>query len=105
MLVFEIWILLSVSFLQIDADLVLSTMRSAVEQQLTLIAQGKANFHEVKQHALDIFHLKFRYFVSHIYAMDELFEVSFSSLADTGRPLSRFVAVGFEMRICNNKLI
>ena len=74
---------------QIDADLVLSSMRSAVEQQLALIALGQANFHEVKQHSLDIFHLKFRYFVQHILAMDELFEVTFSSLAESGRPLSR----------------
>ena len=74
---------------QIDVDLVLSTMRSAVEQQLTLIALGQADFHAVKQHAIDIFHRKFRYFVDSISAMDELFEVSFSSLADSGRPLSR----------------
>nr|KAG5699160.1 hypothetical protein BaRGS_014459 [Batillaria attramentaria] len=74
---------------RIDADLVLSTMRSAVEQQLNLIAQGRADFHEVKQHTVDIFHLKFRYFVQHINAMDELFEVTFSSLADSGRPISR----------------
>ncbi|XP_059150612.1 DNA topoisomerase 3-beta-1-like isoform X1 [Physella acuta] len=74
---------------KIDVDLVLPTMRSAVEQQLTLIAQGKADFMEVKQHAIDIFHRKFRYFVDCIAAMDELFEVTFSSLADSGRPLSR----------------
>ncbi|XP_041366537.1 DNA topoisomerase 3-beta-1-like [Gigantopelta aegis] len=74
---------------KIDADLVLSTMRSAVEQQLNLIAAGKADFYAVKQHALDIFHLKFCYFVENIPGMDELFEVTFSSLADSGRPLSR----------------
>ena len=79
------------SFFQIDPDLVLPTMRSSVEEQLMLIAQGKANFHDIKQHALDIFHLKFRYFVQHISAMDELFEVTFTSLADSGRPLSRLV--------------
>ena len=72
-------------------------MRSAVEQQLNLIAVGQANFHEVKQHALDIFHLKFRYFVQHIPAMDELFEVTFSSLADTGRPMSRYGSWEFFM--------
>ena len=70
-------------------DLVLSSMRQAVEQQLQLIALGQADFHEVKQHAIDIFHLKFRYFVDRIFDMDELFEVCFSSLADSGRPMSR----------------
>ncbi|KAK7099050.1 hypothetical protein V1264_003246 [Littorina saxatilis] len=74
---------------KIDSDLVLPTMRSAVEQQLNMIAMGQANFYEVKQHAIDIFHLKFRYFVQNIPAMDELFEVTFSSLADAGRPISR----------------
>ena len=64
-------------------------MRSAVEQQLNLIAAGNADFYAVKQHALDIFHLKFCYFVENIQGMDELFEVTFSSLADSGRPLSR----------------
>ncbi|XP_046559637.1 DNA topoisomerase 3-beta-1-like [Haliotis rubra] len=74
---------------KIDADLVLPTMRSAVEQQLNLISHGKADFYAVKQHGLDIFHRKFRYFVENINGMDELFEVTFSSLADSGRPLSR----------------
>ncbi|GFN93894.1 DNA topoisomerase [Plakobranchus ocellatus] len=74
---------------KIDADLVLPSMRQAVEQQLQLISLGQADFHEVKQHAIDIFHRKFRYFVDCISAMDELFEVHFSSLADSGRPLSR----------------
>lgn len=72
-------------------------MRSAVEQQLNLIAQGRANFHEVKQHTLDIFHLKFRYFVQHINAMDELFEVTFSSLASSGRPISRYLLPYFSI--------
>ena len=74
---------------KIDADLVLPTMRSAVEKQLDLIAQGKADYDAVLQHALDTFHSKFRYFVEQVTRMDELFEVSFSKLAETGRPMSR----------------
>uniref|UniRef100_A0A8C1CFJ1 DNA topoisomerase n=1 Tax=Cyprinus carpio carpio TaxID=630221 RepID=A0A8C1CFJ1_CYPCA len=73
----------------IDADLVLPTIRSAVEKQLTLIALGKANFQQVLQHTLDIFKRKFHYFVDSIAGMDELMEVSFSPIADTGKPLSR----------------
>lgn len=74
---------------RIDADLVLPTMRAAVEQQLVLIAQGKADFLDVLKHALDIFRLKFHYFVNNIAGMDDLFEGSFSTLADSGKPLSR----------------
>uniref|UniRef100_A0A671PTG0 DNA topoisomerase n=1 Tax=Sinocyclocheilus anshuiensis TaxID=1608454 RepID=A0A671PTG0_9TELE len=76
-------------YYKIDADLVLPTIRSAVEKQLNLISLGKANFHQVLQHTLDIFKRKFHYFVDSIAGMDELMEVSFSPIADTGKPLSR----------------
>uniref|UniRef100_A0A671RCG6 DNA topoisomerase n=2 Tax=Sinocyclocheilus anshuiensis TaxID=1608454 RepID=A0A671RCG6_9TELE len=76
-------------YYKIDADLVLPTIRSAVEKLLNLIALGKANFHQVLQHTLDIFKRKFHYFVDSIAGMDELMEVSFSPIAATGKPLSR----------------
>lgn len=74
---------------KIDPQLVLPTMRSAVEQQLNLIAVGKAEFDSVLQHAIEIFTRKFVYFVRTITSMDELFEVSFTPLKDTGKALSR----------------
>ncbi|PIK48568.1 hypothetical protein BSL78_14556 [Apostichopus japonicus] len=74
---------------KIDPDLSLPTMRAAVEEQLNLIAVGKAQHSSVLQHALDIFKRKFDYFVEHIRSMDELFEVSFSPLAESGKPLTR----------------
>eukprot|EP01135_Chromosphaera_perkinsii_P011275 Nk52_evm56s2367 gene=Nk52_evmTU56s2367 len=74
---------------KIDPDLALPTMRAAVEQQLNLIAAGKADYNSVLQHALGIFRSKFEYFTTHIPDMDELFEVSFSPLAATGKPLSK----------------
>ena len=76
-------------YLKIDPDLVRPTMRSAVEKQLDLIAHGKADFQSVLRHTLEVFKMKFLYFVKNVEGMDQLFEVSFSSLADSGRPFSR----------------
>lgn len=76
-------------YLKIDPDLVKPTMRSAVEKQLDLIAHGKADFKSVLSHTLEVFKRKFLYFVKNVEGMDELFEVSFSSLADSGRPFAR----------------
>ncbi|THD19775.1 DNA topoisomerase [Fasciola hepatica] len=73
----------------IDPELVLPHMRRAVEEQLNYIARGQAQFDQVLQFVTSIFSAKYRYFVERISAMDQLFEVSFSSLADTGKPLSR----------------
>jgi DNA topoisomerase IA len=74
---------------QIDPELVLPTMRSAVEEQLNLIARGQANFTAVLQHTVEIFKQKFLYFVKNIEGMDQLFEVSFSPLAASGKAHSR----------------
>ncbi|VDD75726.1 unnamed protein product [Mesocestoides corti] len=73
----------------IDPELVLPHMRRAVEEELNHIASGQANFHDVLQFVLAIFATKYRFFVEHISSMDQLFEVSFSNLADCGKPLTR----------------
>uniref|UniRef100_A0A182V738 DNA topoisomerase n=1 Tax=Anopheles merus TaxID=30066 RepID=A0A182V738_ANOME len=74
---------------KIDPELVLPTMRSAVEQQLNLIAHGSADYRLVLKHAVEIFRLKFLYFVQNISNMDILFESTFSSLSSSGKSLSR----------------
>lgn len=66
-------------------------MRSAVEEQLNLIALGRADFHAVLQHTVEIFKQKFHYFVQSIEAMDQLFEVSFSPLSASGKAHSRYI--------------
>lgn len=71
-------------------------MRAATEKLLNLIAQGKEDFRLILKHTIRIFELKYRYFVQSISGMDELFEVSFSPLASTGKPLSRSVHLIFE---------
>uniref|UniRef100_A0A5K4F1G8 DNA topoisomerase n=1 Tax=Schistosoma mansoni TaxID=6183 RepID=A0A5K4F1G8_SCHMA len=73
----------------IDAELVLPHMRRAVEEQLNHIARGHAKYDLVLQFVLAIFAAKYRYFVEHINGMDQLFEVSFTTLASSGKPLSR----------------
>ncbi|PAA58106.1 hypothetical protein BOX15_Mlig004061g1, partial [Macrostomum lignano] len=85
----ELGIVLVHGYEKIDKELALPQMRSAVEEQLNLIARGQADYKAVLKHALDIFSAKFRYFVEHISAMDDLFEVSFDPLCESGKPLSR----------------
>ncbi|XP_055539018.1 DNA topoisomerase 3-beta isoform X2 [Wyeomyia smithii] len=74
---------------KIDPELILPSMRSAVEQQLNLIALGSADYFSVLKHAVEIFQLKFLYFVQNISSMDILFEATFSSLCSAGKSLSR----------------
>lgn len=61
-----------------------------MEEQLNLIALGRADFHAVLQHTVEIFKQKFHYFVQSIEAMDQLFEVSFSPLSASGKAHSRY---------------
>lgn len=74
---------------KIDPELVLPTMRSDVEKLLNLIAAGSAEFTSVLSHALEIFRLKFQYFVLNIADMDTLFESSFAPIAESGKAFSR----------------
>uniref|UniRef100_A0A1D1Z473 DNA topoisomerase n=1 Tax=Anthurium amnicola TaxID=1678845 RepID=A0A1D1Z473_9ARAE len=73
----------------IDPDLCLPDIRSFIEQQITLIAKGKASHVRVVQHVLQQFMQKFSYFVKQIENMDALFEAQFSPLSESGRLLSK----------------
>jgi len=85
----KLGIVLVHGYQRIDKSLVLPTSRASVEKKLNLIAEGKASYETVLQNTLDDFSQKFDNFSQNIQAMDELFEVSFSSLAESGKPLSR----------------
>lgn len=74
---------------KIDRELVEATMRSAIEAKLNLIARNEADFNTVLRETLDVFSAKFVNFTTNIEAMDQLFEVSFSPLAATGKAMSR----------------
>lgn len=54
---------------KIDPELSLPTMRSDIEQQLSLIALGQAPHVEVLQYFLDMFERKFGYFVKRVSAI------------------------------------
>ena len=50
----------------IDADLCLPDIRSFIEQQITLIAKGKADHLQVIQHVIQQFMKKYSYFVKKV---------------------------------------
>jgi DNA topoisomerase III len=50
----------------IDADLCLPDIRSFIEQQITLIAKGKADHLRVVQHVIQQFMKKYSYFVKKV---------------------------------------
>ncbi|CAG7727511.1 unnamed protein product [Allacma fusca] len=100
----ELGIILVHGYLKIDPELVLPTMRAELEKQLELIAKGSATIGPVVQHTVDIFKAKFLYFVKNIGGMDELFEVSFSKHADSGKPFSRCGKCRRYMKLVLNRL-
>lgn len=85
----KLGIVLVHGYQKIDSELVLPTSRAALEKKLNQICHGTADFDQVLRSSLTEFTRKFDNFVQNITAMDELFEVSFSSLAESGKPLSR----------------
>ncbi len=68
---------------------------------MKILFVGKADYDGVLDHGLDIFKRKFMYFVENILGMDELFEVSFSPLAATGKALSRYGVLNIILEFWN----
>ncbi|VDN02066.1 unnamed protein product [Thelazia callipaeda] len=77
-------------YLKIDSELILPTMRAEIENHLNLIAKGRADFYSIRDHVLEIYRLKFIYFVENITLIKNfIFSYSFTSLAASGKPFSR----------------
>lgn len=74
---------------RVDPELIQPTMRADVEKQLDLIAKGKADYEQMKNHTLEVFRQKYSNFVLNINLVDALFEDSFKTLADAGKPFSK----------------
>lgn len=85
----QLGIILVHGYQKIDNDLVLPTRRAEIENQLNRIIEGKLDYKAVLMDTIREFNSKFDFFVANIAAMDELFEVCFTSLAETGKPMSR----------------
>lgn len=85
----ELGITLIRGYQLIDPELCKPQVRAHVEQQLDLIAKGKADKGSVVVHTLEQFRAKFLFFVAKITRMDSLFEANFSPLASSGKPLSK----------------
>ena len=85
----QLGIVLIHGYQKIHSELVLPTSRAAIEKELNQIALGRADYQTVLKQTIEDFKNKFNFFVQNINLMDELFEVSFSSLADSGKPISR----------------
>lgn len=76
-------------FFRVDHELIEPTMRADVEKQLELIAKGRAEHRVITEYTLGMFRRKFAYYVENVERVDALFQGSFTSLADSGRPFCR----------------
>eukprot|EP00920_Eleutheroschizon_duboscqi_P012971 GHVT01030767.1.p1 GENE.GHVT01030767.1~~GHVT01030767.1.p1 ORF type:complete len:759 (-),score=151.53 GHVT01030767.1:1712-3988(-) len=76
-------------YMHIDSELVMPSVRATIEGLCAVVAKGQANVKDVVKHSLDMFKLKFAFFLKHIERMDALFEATFTALSQTGSPISR----------------
>ncbi|ORM41358.1 DNA topoisomerase 3-beta [Babesia sp. Xinjiang] len=76
-------------YMQIDPELVLPSVRGAIENYCNLIAEGKADCESVIRHVCRMFRLKFEHYVSKIDRINSFFETQFTSVENFGVPMSR----------------
>lgn len=86
----KLGILLIHGYQRIDNDLVSSSIRSDMEKELDQIAKGTADFQTILKKNIGYYKAKFTFFMENIQHMDELFNTSFTSLVETGKPFSKY---------------
>jgi len=85
----QLGIVLVHGFQRIDSELVLPNSRANVEKILNQICTGERDYKIVLRETIAMYKAKFKFFVDNIQLMDELFSVSFTTLAESGKPFSR----------------
>jgi DNA topoisomerase-3 len=83
---------LIMGYRDIDPELVSAELRSNIEKNVGLIAKGKANYENVLETVLKMFHKKFRYFKEHAWKLDSHFTLiygTFNESLKAGVPFSR----------------
>lgn len=66
-------------------------MCSTIEDQLSLIASGKASYDKIVGQIINAVRKKYLYFVKNINGMDSVFTCAFISFSATGKAFSRYI--------------
>lgn len=85
----QLGIVLVHGYQRIDSELVLPNSRANVEKILNQISKGERDYRSVLKEIIAMYKAKFKFFIDNIHLMDELFSVSFTKLAESGKPFSR----------------
>lgn len=85
----QLGIVLVHGYQRIDSELVLPNSRASVEKILNQICTGEKDYKVVLTETIAMYKGKFKFFIDNIHLMDELFSVSFTTLAESGKPFSR----------------
>ncbi|EDO05996.2 DNA topoisomerase family protein [Babesia bovis T2Bo] len=76
-------------YMQVDPELVLPSVRGAIEGYCNLIADGKADCESVIDHVCRMFRMKFEHYITKIDSINTFFETQFTPIEDFGVPMSR----------------
>ena len=75
-------------YCEIDPELVLPKVRSNIEKSCELVAKGRADFHRVTNHVLNIFKDKFNYFKLSVGTMERLLNIMLNTQSAKSQQLS-----------------